>query len=45
MTGNGIAQVQGESRSVAVTGGQFSDPFAANDVHIYVVDLAAAVCP
>jgi hypothetical protein len=45
MTGNGIAEVQGESRSVAVTAGKFSDPFAANDVHIYAVDLAAAVCP
>ena len=45
MTGNGVAVVEGENRSVDVVAGKFSDPFAANDVHVYAVDLAAASCP
>jgi hypothetical protein len=45
MTGNATATVLGENRNVAVTAGQFSDAFAANDVHLYVVDLSAAACP
>ena len=44
MTGNGSAIVNGESRSLPVTAGKFSDNFAANDVHIYEIDLASAVC-
>jgi hypothetical protein len=44
MTGNGSAIVNGESRSLPVTAGKFSDNFAANDVHIYEIDLTSAVC-
>jgi len=45
MTGNAAVAVLGENRNVAVTAGQFSDAFAANDVHLYVVDFQTAVCP
>lgn len=45
MTGNAVATVVGESRTVAITGGKFSDAFAANGVHIYKVDLSTATCP
>ncbi len=45
MTGDGVAQVVGEGRSVDVKAGQFSDAFAANGVHIYTVDLSTAKCP
>jgi hypothetical protein len=45
MSGNAMAKVVGENRSVNVTGGKFSDNFAANGVHIYQIDLAAAKCP
>lgn len=45
MTGDATATVVGEDRTVAVTGGSFSDDFAENDVHIYQVDLSAATCP
>jgi hypothetical protein len=45
MTGNETATVVGESRTVAVTAGAFSDAFAANDVHIYSIDLSKATCP
>ena len=44
LTGNGVATVVGENRTVAVTGGSFSDAFAANDVHIYQIDLATVTC-
>ncbi len=44
MTGNAMATVVGENRNVAVTAGKFSDAFAANDVHIYRIDLSTAVC-
>jgi hypothetical protein len=44
MMGGGIATVIGESRTVAVTAGRFSDAFAANDVHLYEIDLSAAAC-
>jgi hypothetical protein len=44
MTGNAAAKVVGENRSVNVTGGKFSDSFAANAVHIYQIDFAAATC-
>jgi hypothetical protein len=45
MTGNAVAAVVGESRTVNVTAGKFSDGFAANGVHIYKIDLSAATCP
>ncbi len=45
MTGNGSATVIGESRSVAVTAGTFSDAFAANAVHLYQLDLSQVTCP
>src|SRR6185369_477320 len=45
MRGDAVATVDGESRTVPVTAGKLSDAFAANDVHIYAIDLAAAVCP
>ncbi len=44
MTGNGVATVVGENRTVPVTTGTFSDAFAANGVHIYKIDLAAVTC-
>ncbi len=44
MTGNGVATVVGENRTVAITAGKFSDAFAANAVHIYTIDLAAVTC-
>jgi hypothetical protein len=45
MTGGATAMVVGESRTVKVAAGKFSDAFAANDVHIYQIDLTAATCP
>jgi hypothetical protein len=45
MTGHGVATVIGESRSIPVEAGTFSDAFAANAVHIYSIDLAAVTCP
>jgi predicted amino acid-binding ACT domain protein len=45
MSGGGTATVVGEDRTVNVTAGKFSDAFAANGVHIYQIDLAAATCP
>lgn len=45
MSGGGVATVVGESRTVKIAAGKFSDAFAANDVHIYQVDLTAATCP
>jgi hypothetical protein len=45
MTGNATATVLGEGRTVPVMGGQFTDTFAANAVHIYQIDLSQATCP
>lgn len=45
MTGNGVATVVGENRTIPVAAGGFSDAFAANGVHIYSIDLAAVTCP
>jgi len=45
MTGSAVATVVGENRTVNVTKGHFTDAFAANDVHVYVVDLSTATCP
>ncbi len=45
LTGSGVATVLGESRTVPITAGKFSDAFTANDVHIYQVDLSAIRCP
>jgi hypothetical protein len=45
MTGDAVATVVGESRSVPVKAGKLVDTFAANDVHIYEIDLSAAICP
>jgi len=44
MTGDATATVVGESRSIAVVGGKWSDDFAANGVHVYEIDLAGATC-
>jgi hypothetical protein len=44
MTGDAAAKVVGENRTVNVTGGKFSDSFAANAVHVYQIDFAAATC-
>jgi hypothetical protein len=44
MTGNAVATVVGESRTIDVTAGKFSDAFAANGVHIYQIDLSAVTC-
>jgi hypothetical protein len=45
MTGAATATVVGESRTVKVSAGTFSDAFAASDVHIYQIDLTTATCP
>jgi hypothetical protein len=45
MTGSGTATVVGESRTIPVKAGKFSDAFAANGVHVYQVDLSVATCP
>jgi hypothetical protein len=45
MTGDAVATVVGESRTVDVKAGGFSDGFGENGVHIYQIDLAAARCP
>jgi hypothetical protein len=45
MTGNGVATVVSESRTVAITGGKFTDVFAANGAHVYQIDLSKATCP
>jgi hypothetical protein len=42
--GYGVVSVLGENRSFAVTDGTFEDLFAANDVHIYQIDLTAVTC-
>jgi hypothetical protein len=44
LTGKAVATVVGENRTIDVTGGMFSDSFAANAVHIYKIDLAAVTC-
>ena len=44
MTGNGVATVVGENRTVPIVNGQYSDAFAANGVHIYSIDLSAVAC-
>jgi hypothetical protein len=44
MTGNGVATVVGENRTVTVTAGKFSDAFAANGAHVYEIDLASVTC-
>ncbi len=44
MTGNGVATVVGENRTVDVAAGKFSDAFAANGVHIYKIDLSTISC-
>jgi hypothetical protein len=44
LSGNGVVTVVGESRTFAVTNGSFGDTFAANDVHIYQIDLTAVTC-
>jgi hypothetical protein len=45
LTGDAKATVVGESRAIDVAAGMFSDDFAANDAHIYQIDLASVVCP
>jgi hypothetical protein len=44
MTGSAVATVLGENRTVNVAKGHFTDAFAQNDVHVYVVDLSTATC-
>ena len=44
MTGNGVAEVVGENRTIDVVAGSFSDAFGANGVHIYRIDLSAVTC-
>lgn len=45
MSGNAVAKVVGENRTVNVTAGKFSDAFANSGVHIYQIDFASATCP
>ena len=44
MTGSGAATVLGESRTVSIAAGTFTDSFAANDVHLYQIDFATVRC-
>ena len=44
MSGDATATVLGEGRTVPIAAGAFSDAFAANDVHLYEIDLTAATC-
>jgi hypothetical protein len=44
MTGSGTATVIGENRTVAIAAGKFTDAFAANDVHLYQIDLSSIRC-
>ena len=45
LTGNATAEVVGENRTVPVTAGAFTDAFAANDAHVYEIDLSTVTCP
>jgi hypothetical protein len=45
MTGNAVATVVGEGRTLDVTAGKFSDSFSANGAHVYTIDLLSAKCP
>ena len=46
MTGDGNADRRGrEPHRRSISAGAFADAFAANDVHIYEIDLTAATCP
>jgi hypothetical protein len=44
MTGSDVATVLGENRTIPVVGGQFTDSFSSNAVHLYRIDLSAATC-
>jgi hypothetical protein len=44
MSGNGVATVIGESRTLDIAAGKFSDDFAENDVHLYEIDLSTVTC-
>jgi len=44
MSGSAVVTALGENRTLAVTAGSFGDAFAANDVHIYEIDLTTATC-
>jgi hypothetical protein len=44
MTGDGVATVIGENRTLSIPAGKFSDDFAANAVHLYRIDLSAVTC-
>jgi hypothetical protein len=44
MSGNGVASVIGENRTINITAGQFYDDFSVNAVHIYQIDLSAVNC-
>lgn len=44
LSGNGSATAVGENRTVSISAGVFADAFAANDVHIYQVDLSTIAC-
>jgi hypothetical protein len=44
LTGDGSATVVGESRTVPVAAGKLTDDFAANEAHIYEIDLRAVTC-
>jgi hypothetical protein len=44
LSGTGSATVVGENRVVDIAGGTFADSFAANDVHIYQIDLSTIAC-
>ena len=45
LTGDCVATVVGENRTIGVKAGLFSDSFDANGVHIYRIDLSTVVCP
>jgi len=44
MSGNGIVDVVNESRTLSVMAGTFGDSFAANDAHVYKINVSAVAC-
>jgi len=44
LSGSGSATVVGENRTVSIAAGVFTDAYAANDAHIYQVDLSTIAC-
>jgi len=44
LAADGSVTVVGENRTIDVASGKFVDDFAANDVHLYALDLSTVIC-